>query len=336
MKRIALSLLLALLAIIMVAVPVLADTPDPNPPGPSMEDINIYRNVLETGDQLMIIYANIPYDPLPDTPVTQTFTWRLMDGGIELGSTLGTDYNDDGYGYNIYSMYWTAAEVIANGMVWGDVTYQARLSGNPVVFDTPPVYNFNLNAGMYTALTVQSDVQAAIAALVLTTSADLDNKWGLTAANSLLTENETATVLSVFGESFWRGAVNGLQAMSPTIFSVIVTAIDLDERTWDTEYSENVTTQWAGTWIETATTAGGVLFGTDYDFLSLLLLLGMCGGIMWLNLSLTGDTWNGFVDVAVVSIIGARLGMYDLGLLILIAAFCWIYISAKIWFGLIR
>lgn len=337
MKRFRLGILLALLAALLLsATPAYADTPDPDS-SPTIEEINIYRNLRETGDWLAIIYANIPYATLPDLPVTQTFIWRLIDTDnvTEFGSTIGYAYNDDGYGYNGCSLYLTAAEVTALGMVWG-TSYTIRLSGNPAAFDTPPVYNFTINAGDYSSLTVPADVRAELAARVLAIAADLDNKWGLASAYSLLTQNETATVLSIYGEAFFRGAIHGLQAMAPTVFSVIIREIDLPAREWDPEYSENLTGQWGGTWADTAQEAGKVLFGTDYDLLSIIMLLVMCGGLMVGNVMLTGDHWNGFIDVAILGVIGARLGMYDLAFLILVAAMCWIYIGTKVWFGLIK
>jgi len=66
------------------------------------------------------------------------------------------------------------------------------------------------------------------------------------------------------------------------------------------------------------------------------MLLVMAGGLLIGNIMLTGDHWNGMVDVALLGVIGARLGMFDLGFLILVAAICWIYIGTKVWFGLIK
>ena len=337
MKRLRSGILLALLAAILLsAMPVYADTPDPDS-NPKLEDTNIYRNLLEPGDMLAIIYANIPYATIPDLPVTQTFIWRLIstDNVTEFGSTVGYAYNDDGYGYNVYSMYFTAAEFTALGIVWG-TSYNIRLSGNPAAFDTPPVYNYPINASDYSSLTVTADVQAELAARILTIAADLYNKWGLASIYSLLTQNETATVLSIYGEAFFRGAIHGLQAMAPTVFSVVIRAIDIDPREWSDNYTANLTSQYTGTWVDTAQAAGKTLFGTDYDLLSMIMLLVMAGGLLIGNIMLTGDHWNGLVDVALLGVIGARLGMFDLALLILAAAICWIYIGAKIWFGLIK
>lgn len=324
--------LVALLVLFLLpATPVYADTSDPDSP-PGIESFNVYRNVIESGDWLLLIYANIPYSSLPDTPVHQTFIWRLMkvDGVTVLGTTVGYTFNDDGYGYNVYSMYWTAAEVTANGMVWS-TAYPVKLSGNPAVFDTPPVYNYALGAGDYSALTVNADVQAEIAARILTIAGELNGHWGVGATTPLLVEGDISTTLSIYGEAFFRGAIFGLQAMAPAVFSVVVRNIEIVARTWTDNYSENLTTQWSGTWIETSQEAGKALFGTDYDMLSIIMLLAMSVGLLFGNIMLSGDHWNGLADVALLAIIGARLSMYDFAFLLLLLAIVWVYISAKIW-----
>ncbi len=337
MKLIRLGILLTLLAVLLLnATPVYADTDDPDST-PSIESINIYRNLIETGDLLTLVYANIPYGTLPDTPVTETFIWSLIDTDnvTEFGSTVGTNYNDDGYGFNVYSMYFDADNVTAQGITWG-TSYTLRLAGNPAVFDTPPIFNFSINAANYSVLTVRTEVQAELAARILIIAADLDNKWGLTSAASLITQNETATVLSLNGEAFFRGAIFGLQAMAPGVFGVVIRAIDLDDRTWNTTYSVNLTNQWEGTWAETAQEGGKALFGTDYDLLSIIMLLAMAGFLLYGNITLTGDHWNALIDVTVLGVFAARLGLYDFGFLMLVAALCIFYISAKVWFGIIK
>lgn len=334
-------LLMLLIGLLCSSSPVYADTANPDST-PTIEQFNLYRNMRETGDMLLLVYANIPYASVPDTPVTETFIWSMLDTDnvTELGSTIGFAYNlsthqDDGYGYNVYSMYWDAGNVTALGITWG-TGYTVRLSGNPAVFDTPPIYNYTISASDYSSLTVQADVRTELGNRILDIANDLDIKWGLSASYSLITELETGRALSLYGEAFFRGAIYGVQSLAPGIFSVVIRVIEVVERTWDPEYSENVTEQWEGTWVETAQEAGKALFGTDYDLLSIIMLLAMSGLLLIGNLKLTGDSWNALIDVTVFGVIGARLGMYDLAFLILVAAMCWIYISAKIWFGMIR
>lgn len=311
----------------VLATPVYADTPNPDS-APTVERIRIYRNLLETGDFCMVFEANIPYTTLPDTPVTQTFIWRLIDtdGVTLLGSTVGYAYNDDGYGYNVYSMYFDAADA----PTWGQA-YGLKLTGNPAVFDDPPIYNFTVSASDYTALTGSEENQAALATEVLYLAGDLNVRWGLDTDYRLTLETETGTVLSIYGEDVMRGCIYGVQALAPAAFRFVIKDIGITDRSWNGSYITDLDTQWSGSWVEVAKNASRDLLGTDYDLLSLGILMMVCVGLIIINLSLTGDHWNGLIDVAFILVIAARLGIYGLAYLGLIAALCIFFIGTRLW-----
>jgi len=147
----------------------------------------------------------------------------------------------------------------------------------------------------------------------------------------LTQEFETGTKLSLAGEQFFRGAIYGIQSMAPNAFSYQLQAVTTDTRTWSLLYATSLESQWAGTWVQDAKDAGTALLGTGYDLLSIILVLGMCAGLVVGNLLLTGDHWNGLIDAGVVLILTARLGMYPLVFFGLLLALCMIYISATIW-----
>jgi hypothetical protein len=337
-KRIAVILGLVILATLLIATPAYADTPDPDST-PTVEAgrKHVYRNLLETGDYLYIYEANIPYAALPATPVNQTFIWRLvaLDGVTVLGQTVGYAYNDDGYGYNVYSMYFSAADATAAGMVWG-TAYILRLSGNPAAFLTPPVYNFNFAAGDYTTLTASADNQVALATEILTLAADLNIRWGLATDYFLNLETETGTALSLYGENVFRGAIYGCQALAPQAFRAVVADINAPDRAWNTTYITSLETQNAGTWVETARNASIALFGTvNYDLGGIIALLIICVVLIIGVSSVSNDHWTGLIDAAIVLIVAARMGVYGLGFLGLLAALSIFWIGAKIYRNLI-
>jgi len=320
------GILLGILAILVYAVPVLAIAlPDSTP---QIIKKYAYRNLIESGDVLFIWEANIPYAVTPDVPVTEAFMWRLIaaDGVTELGQTTGYVYNDSGYGYNVYSLYFSAADALA----WAGA-YTLRLRCNPIYFTDPKTYNFPINAADYTSLTTQAANQAALAATILEMAQDLNVAWGLTPATSLITEDEASTVLSIYGESVFRGSVYGLQAMAPAAFSHVITSITVTDRTWTDGYSANVTAQYNGTWIQTAKAAGATLWGTSYDLTSIILVLIACGLLIVVAAVLGSDIWSGLVLSALSALIFARLGFYPLTFFIMIGALVWIYFSAKVW-----
>lgn len=326
-----LIIVLVIVGVLLFATPAYADMSDPDSP-PTVDRIRIYHNLLETGDFLLVLEANIPYASTPGTPVTEAFIWRLIhtDGTTVFGTTTGYAYNDNGYGYNVYSMYLDAATFSGFGMVWG-TAYTIRLTGNPAVFVTPPTYNFTISSSDYTTLTETADNQAALAAEILYLAGDLNVKWALPTDYRLTLESETGTVLSIYGEDVFRGSIYGVQALAPTAFRFVVENIGAADRSWNTTYVTSLENQWAGTWIETARNASRDLLGTDYDLMSIILLVVACGILVVINLSLTSDAWNGLIDVAFVLVVAARLGVYGLIFLALVAAMCIFYIATRVW-----
>lgn len=330
--RLTVAVLLALALTVFMAPLALADQADPDS-NPTVT-MYAYRNLLESGDMLLFIYGNIPYASTPDALVTRAFIWRMIDSDntTVLGQTVGyvSASNDpNGYGYNVYSMYWDSTDA----PTWGQ-TYTIRLSGNPAVFDDPPIYDYTLQSSDYSSLTVQADVQAELASRVITTALDLNTRWGLTTL--LTTELETGTVLSQnAGEGFFRGAIYGLQALAPSAFSLVALTISAADRSWSATYETTLQNQYAGTWVETAQTAGTDFFNTTYDLVSIIIVLVCVFGIVIANVIIANDVWIGMIDATFVAIMFARLGFYELSFLAFVAGVAWIYVSAKT-FGMVR
>ena len=340
MKRVIGILGVMLAAFLLCASPVYADMPNPDSDPTIVGDslgIDVYQNVLETGDLFMLVYMNIPYAVPPDDPVSSTFSvsFRSADGLTLFGATSGFAYNvgtytGNGYGYNVYSIYLTAAEVTAHGIAWGNA-YKLRLNGSPAFFLAPPVYNYDVDPGDYNASGAET-VKGVIAARIIEIATNMNTRWGLTAVYYLTEENEAVTNLSIYGEALFRGAIRGVQAIAPDVFAVAINAIDYTERTWTTNYTDAVSSQYDGTWIQTSRTAGAALFGASYDLLTVILMVCMGAGLIVANIMLSSDFWNALIDVSVLMVFAARLDFYDFFFLLLIGAIASIYIARTIWF----
>lgn len=325
--KLALAVIVGLIILLITpAVPVGAATalPDSDPTVPTKK---FYRNLLETDDRLLVWEHNIPYAATPSDPVTDTFIWELIDtdGVTVLGSTVGWAYEDDGYNYQCASMYWDAAAAL----VWDPAGgYTLRLRGNPIAFVTPPEYNYSIASSEYTTLVATADVQEELALDVLLIAADLDLQWGL--ATSLINDDETGQTLSVFGQAYFRGAIYGIQALAPGLFPLALTTIDLADRTWTETYVAALDTQYAGTWVETAKAAGATMFGVADDMVSIIMLVVFVAGAFIGNVMITGDHWNGAIDVGLIMILTAKLSFYGLGYLGLVVSLCFIYLGMRI------
>ena len=325
--RLLIAVVIASASLLFVASPVFAIAlPDSTP---TIENIYAYRNVLETGDFLIIIYENTPYSSAPSTPYSEAFIWRWIDtdNTTELASALGSNWNDNGYGYNVISFYMDASEA----PTWGQL-YHFRLSGTPAAFTSAPEYNYTMTTSDYSTLTDTDAVKAAIASTVITLATDLENKWGLSTSEALVEQGDVATVLTVFGEAFFRSAIYGLQAMAPAAFSVRITEINTTARTWTTTFVTELESQHAGNYIETGIEAGKDFFDVGWNMAGLLAVMVIGIVLLFANWYLSGgNLWRGLVEVAAPMVIATRLGIFGLGELALIAALCWLFTSGKIW-----
>lgn len=328
MKR-TVAVFVALVCAFLAPVPAYAiDLPDNTP---TIVQFNVYRNVLETGDRLLFIYSNIPYATTPDEPVWQTYMWTLVssDNTTELGTVLPYSYNDNGYGYNLASMYFSTAD--SANFTWSGA-HIVRLRGNPSAFGgDAPIYDYPLDTTDYSTLTDSSAVESEIVVRVLEIAADLDVRWGLSSAYSLLNETETGTVLSIYGEAFFRAVMNGLQGIAPGVFAYVIDDLDLTARTWGNAYETLLLEQWDGTWVGEAKDAADALFGTSYSLFWIIIALACCVTVVILNVIGANDAWLGIMDASACAIVTAKLGLYGLGFLGLLAAVAVIYTASRMW-----
>lgn len=91
---------------------------------------NIFENVLETGDWLIVAEADVAYAVTPtDYTAEEAFLFELVDtDGTTLVSTTLNDYDN-----RPISIYLSAARVTALALVSG-TAYDIRVTGNPLVF----------------------------------------------------------------------------------------------------------------------------------------------------------------------------------------------------------
>lgn len=322
-----LGILIPLILIMVPALPAYAiDLPDGTP---RVDDIWCFRNVLETGDFLIIIYENTPYSTPPLTPYDVAFVWRLFDtdGTTEIDQATGYPYHEKGYNYNVVSWYFSASEAPA----WGE-NYYIRLSGLPMAFDDPVTYNFQISGEDYSELTSpQADILESLSILVIDLAEELNLEWNLDTGEKLTTSGETGTVLSVEGESFFRGAIYGAMRIAPYAFSYHIGDINNTWRNWDNAYSVNLSTQFEGSYLGEAMDAGNEMLGVDYNLFGLLGLLIGCAVLFGACIIVGGDVWGTAIFCTGIVVIGSRITLVDLTVVALAAAICWIFISAKVW-----
>lgn len=256
-------LITGLLMVLLNATPVYAmDEPD----SVSLHDIEIFEDLLVTGDFMAVVPYETPFTTQPDDNIDETFTFRLMstDGATELGRVLATPAYTGGYGSGIVSFYFES------GMTW-DSAYIFRVQENPAFYPSPQYWDFVIGVSNYST---SSDQSAALKAKIIDTAEYLGPEF----SEDLLTTSEAGTtVLSTAGELYYLQAIPALQSMCPELFSVQLENPDYTKRTWSYTIATTLQTKYAGTFIEDFMTGYAGLFSMQtssaMNFISVILFI---------------------------------------------------------------
>lgn len=323
-KMLAVIFIACVVTLLLASTAYAIDLPDDDP---SIENIDAYRNILETGDMLVIVYENTPYEDTPDEPYSESFIWRMYDTDeeTELAQAVGADYFEYGYGYNIISFYFDADDA----PTW-EQAYPIVYTGTATAFAEPPEYNFVMASPDYSSITDTELVKVAIAERIIEIALDLNIKWGLSTTYFLTDEFETGTRLSVYGQSFFREAIYGCQGMAPTAFPFSLGSITNEDREWTDAYADELAGIYTGTSLEDPITAGEELLDVDYNLMGMLIILGLIVMIIFAHWYLgSNNRWTGLVESAPAIVIGTRVGMMGMVEASFITALLFLYIVGR-------
>lgn len=179
-----------------------------------IEDVQIFRHLLEADDMLMVFYYDIEYTSQPANPANQTFMIRLMNGGTTMGTVLPYPYGDNsGYQEGVRGMYFTAAEA----PTWGG-SYTAVIQGNPSVFFDAEDWKETqaLTAANWSPYDTQDENQNWLRLKIINIANELEVDWDET----LLVSGSIGEVLNTTGEGYFINAIVGLRQMCPELFAI--------------------------------------------------------------------------------------------------------------------
>ena len=227
---------------------------------PTLDNIRGTRHLLEQDDLLIIAKYTIPYASQPDANVDQAFLFRLFDtdNTTVLAVNQAYPFVNGGYGEGLISFYFDAD----NAPTFGSA-YTIRIDGTPNEFASPPTWAFAIPAGAYSTFTNQENNQIDLAVRILTIARDLEINWSVT----LISAGETGTVLSSNGALYFRIALPGIQRMAPSLFDIQTVDPDYTAENWPSTQSDNYSSRFTGTWIGTATSGIGTVFGLGFNYI---------------------------------------------------------------------
>lgn len=263
LKRCKIILLIPLLVSLVYATPVLATEQPDTTPVISEFYANVY--VIEEDDVVIYGLYNLPYSSLPDEDAEDTYIFRLIDtdNTTQLGVITPFVQFDSGYNEGVFGFYFDADDALTI-----DQNYIIRISQNPAFFDDPQSYDYVMPLSAWTSETTNLGNQAEVTINIISIAEELEDAHDET----LLESSVGGTVLSdPTGETYFRGAIYGIQAMAPDLFLVQTLGWDTEDSGWTTDKFDEYGTRFSGTFIGTSTDNTSATFGLDTQTLMSLI-----------------------------------------------------------------
>lgn len=307
-KRILAGVVLVIMQMAVFATPARAMDPPDSEPSVNYVKVNTY--LIEEGDQLIYGEYNIPYGTIPDDPAEDTFVFRLMDGTTEIAQIRPFCMMDNGYNKGVFAFYFPAS----NNITW-DVAYTIRISKNPAYFTTANSTDYTMPLTAYTWATEQETNQLQLAVNLLAEAQRLTTEYS-SDGYTFTEDSAGGTVLSSpTGETYFRGAIYGVQAMAPDLFLVQVLGYNTADTSWTTDYGDNMTDKFAGTFVGDNTTAVAEEFGLSTgSLMGMIFTLPVVVGFVIVSFLKYRRGEPGFIASALVLAMSTLMGWFPIAL----------------------
>lgn len=290
---------MSLMPLVIVNIVSAIDDPDSNPTVSNIK-ANVY--LIDEGDMLIYGEYNIPYASVPDEGADEAFIFRLIDtdGETELGSVTPYVLFDNGYNEGVFGFYFSS------NTTWGESSI-IRISQNPVLFDDPTSYEYAIPSNSYSTKTTQEDNQIELAINIISAAQRLETAHS---GYTLLEASAGGTILSSpTGETYFRGAIPGIQAMAPDLFLVQVLAQDTTAREWTTDQFDTYQDRYEGTWVGDDVDATATQFGiTAASLMGTIIALPICIGVIILSAMKYKRTEPGIIVSTIILILTSLMG----------------------------
>lgn len=262
-----------LIAIILALLPVAVYALTP-PTSISVQSVRAFQNVATAGDMAIIFHYKITYTPYPTTPADKTFIFRLYaDNGTLLATStpyVFSFFSTKGYGDGVSSFYFTVQPS------WEEA-FIINILGVPAYYEPIQISNYTMSLSDYSSAVDTTDAQADLYNYIIGICNDFISIY---ADVPLKATTDTGTILSDYGEAYFRATVPGIQAMSSQLFFV---QAYVPEQMPVTSYNMSLQTQYStrlqGTDIMRGANRLGVkLGGISGAFVLGIVVLGTCIG----------------------------------------------------------
>lgn len=310
------------------------------PSSVTIDNVRVFRNLAESGDMLIAFSYDLPYtsDNYSTTPASQTILFRLYDASGNLIQTTSPYvyplFESNGYGDGMSAFYFGASD---DAPAWSS-NATINIHGFPTYFSgwydgDLSVYK-TLTTSEYVTATTQEANQDLLRDYILLECDKLDADYQATGVE-LKASSDIGTVLSSYGEHYFRGAIPGLQYLCPELFFVQTTIPEQMEVSYDMSLADTYTDRLAGDDLGNGFERLGDYFGVGGAFAAAALVVVLAVVAMIWSQRKYGEPYLGMGIGAVIAV-GMALLVGDIvftlvmiGSLVGVMGIVWLFILKK-------
>jgi hypothetical protein len=315
--------IVGMLGISFIPVIVYAIT-DPTSP-PSVSDVFVNRSLISDNDTCIYGRYLIPYTAIPDVNADETYTIRLIDtdNTTQKGAVKPFSYFNKGYNYGVFGLYFTS------NITW-DTQYIIRISQNPAHFTSPVSYDYVMPSTAYSTETTQDANQVEMAGNILILANYLEQQY---TAYTLIEGGPAGSILAApQGETYFRGAIPGIQFMAPSLYLLSVTELDYTSTNWTSTQANTYEQRNQATWVGASENATATQFGlTRQTVLGIVLIIPLCLGAVLISTVKYKKSLVGLLCVSIFVIMGYDMGWLAAAIFATVHQMMAIY-TAYVWF----
>lgn len=222
------------------SLPVLASIASPDTL--QIQDVQVYENGRESGDQLYLIPYYIHYETEPDETAEELFILRLLDSeGSEIASTKPYAFYNDGYDLGVMAFYLDADDAPDF-----EASLTVQLTGDPLADWTGDVPLVTTDGITWT--TGQTDeIRRIISTRIITLASELEQAW----TTEMITTTQGTTILSSTGAAYFLRVVPYLPTLASYALGTYTFTPDFpDGDVTDNDYADQLEAAIDGTLLD--------------------------------------------------------------------------------------
>jgi hypothetical protein len=228
----------------------------------------VYHNLAVTGDMLVVYHGKFNYDSdngtYPTIPASSSVILRFIaDNGTILASAspyVYSPFDNSGYGDFVSGFYFEAADV----PTWLGA-HTINILGTPAYFSPAQTFSYTLTPSDYNSSNTTAVNQLDLYTEIIRLADVFHNIYPDVSLKSI---TDIGTVLSSYGEAYFKSAIPGLLELCPALFYVQVYVPEvMPVEEYDTSLGDTYSARMVGTDLARGAERLGDKFGVAGSFI---------------------------------------------------------------------